>query len=155
MTEPRRKPAIFSADDPRLAIETLDEPQRVNTAAATLPELPTGLAGTAQARRVLRMGWGAIFWSALSGLVLLGLGVAVARFVEDLFIRAPWLGALGLALALLAGLALVALIAREAMAYESHPTLGARPRAAGGPSCRHHRRPRPRQIDRTRADDPA
>jgi putative membrane protein len=59
------------------------------------------------------MSWGALFWSALSGLVLMGLGLAVTSLVEDLFARAPWLGTIGLALALIAGLALLAVIVRE------------------------------------------
>jgi putative membrane protein len=54
-----------------------------------------------------------MFWSALSGLVLMGLGLAVTKLVEDLFARAPWLGTIGLALALIAGLALLAVIIRE------------------------------------------
>jgi putative membrane protein len=54
-----------------------------------------------------------LFWSALSGLVLMGLGLAVTSLVEDLFARAPWLGTIGLALALIAGFALLAVIVRE------------------------------------------
>ena len=42
-----------------------------------------------------RIPWGALFWSALSGLVLLALGLAVTNLIEDLFARAPWLGAVG------------------------------------------------------------
>jgi putative membrane protein len=60
-----------------------------------------------------RMLWGTLFWSALSGLVVLGLGLAIANLVDGLFARAPWLGALGLALALLAGLALLVVVVRE------------------------------------------
>jgi putative membrane protein len=54
-----------------------------------------------------------MFWSALSGLVLLALGLAVTNLVEDLYARAPWLGAIGLALALVAGLALLVVLLRE------------------------------------------
>jgi putative membrane protein len=54
-----------------------------------------------------------LFWSALTGLVLLALGLAVTNLVEDLYERAPWLGAVGLALALLAGLALLVVMLRE------------------------------------------
>jgi putative membrane protein len=61
------------------------------------------------------MRWGALFWSALSGLVLLAIGLAVTRVVEDLFARSPWLGAIGLAFAVLAGAALAALLVREVL----------------------------------------
>ena len=63
--------------------------------------------------RKRRVPWGALFWSALSGLVLLALGLAVTNLVEDLYARAPWLGAIGLVLALLAGLALLVVMLRE------------------------------------------
>ena len=48
------------------------------------------------ARRGFR--WGALFWAALGGLVLLGLGLGVTHLVEDLFARSEGLGFLGLAL---------------------------------------------------------
>src|SRR5207237_6441690 len=68
-------------------------------------------AGLAPRKR--RVPWGTLFWSALSGLVLMALGLAVTNLVEDLYARAPWLGAIGLALALLAGLALLVVMLRE------------------------------------------
>ena len=111
MTETLRKPAIFSVDDPRLVIAEPDDAQR--QAAATAPELSTDLVVVAPAPAKRRFAWGALFWSALSGLVLLALGLAVTNLVEDLYARTPWLGALGLALALLAGLALLVVIVRE------------------------------------------
>lgn len=108
MTEILRKPAVFSADDPRLMVarpeeQLFDGEPASETSEVALPEMPP--------RR--RVPWGALFWSALSGLVLMGLGLAVASLVEDLFARAPWLGTIGLALALIAGLALLAVIIRE------------------------------------------
>jgi putative membrane protein len=57
--------------------------------------------------------WGGLFWSALSGLVVMGLGLAAASLVEDLFARSPWLGAAGLALGVLAGFALLVIVVRE------------------------------------------
>src|SRR5207237_758925 len=68
-------------------------------------------AGLAPRKR--RVPWGTLFWSALSGLVLMALGLAVTNLVEDLYARAPWLGAIGFALALLAGLALLVVMLRE------------------------------------------
>ena len=43
----------------------------------------------------------------------MALGLAVTNLVEDLYARAPWLGAIGLALAILAGLALLVVMLRE------------------------------------------
>ena len=54
-----------------------------------------------------------MFWSALSGLVVLALGLAIANLIEDLNARAPWLGAIGMVLALIAGLALLVVTLRE------------------------------------------
>jgi putative membrane protein len=58
-------------------------------------------------------GWGTLFWSAVGGLILLGVGLSVTHLVEDLFARSEGLGFLGLALALAAALALVIVVARE------------------------------------------
>jgi putative membrane protein len=114
MNEPVRKPAVFNVDDPRLVIAAPEEAVREGEAEsnATLPALT---AAAKQARPAMR--WGALFWAALSGLVLLALGLAVTNIVEDLFARSPWLGGVGLALALLAGLALLAMALREVIGF--------------------------------------
>ena len=101
MTETLRKPAIFSADDPRLVIARPEEAQRPNS--DSIAEAPADNLPAVIIPRKRRVPWGTLFWSALSGLVLLALGLAVTNLVEDLYARAPWLGAIGLALALLAG----------------------------------------------------
>ncbi|MGA7995878.1 MAG: TIGR01620 family protein [Bradyrhizobium sp.] len=59
--------------------------------------------------------WGAVFWSAVGGLVLLGLGLSVTQLIENLFARSESLGFLGLGFALAAALALVIVAAREAL----------------------------------------
>jgi putative membrane protein len=59
--------------------------------------------------------WGAMFWSALGGLVTLGLGLAITRLIEDLFARSEGFGYIGLALAAAAALALVVVVIREAL----------------------------------------
>ena len=64
------------------------------------------------ARRGFR--WGAVFWSAVGGLALLGLGLGVTRLIEDSFARSESLGFLGLALAFAATLAFAVVVAREA-----------------------------------------
>lgn len=111
MTETLRKPAIFSVDDPRLDIARPEEAQRPSVEAVA--EAPADNLPAVLTPRKRRVPWGTLFWSALSGLVLLALGLAVTNLVEDLYARAPWLGAIGLALALLAGLALLVVMLRE------------------------------------------
>jgi putative membrane protein len=59
--------------------------------------------------------WSTVFWSALSGLVLLALGLSAAQLIEGLFARSRDLGYLGLALAAIAAVALLAIITREAL----------------------------------------
>ena len=109
MNEPVRRPAVFRVDDPRLEA---GGPDATVVAAPSEPLVEVALPPRVLPRRLR---WGTLFWSALSGLILLGLGVAVTNFVEELFARAPWLGALGLALAVLSGIALVAVTLREAI----------------------------------------
>jgi putative membrane protein len=111
MNETPRKPAIFSVNDPRLVVAAPEEVQRPGVeviADGPIENLPA--VAVAPRRRIP---WGALFWSALCGLVLLGLGMAVAKLVEDLAARAPWLGAVGLVLAVIAGLALLVVMLRE------------------------------------------
>jgi putative membrane protein len=65
------------------------------------------------ARRGFR--WGAVFWAAVGGLVLLGAGLGVTHLIEDLFTRSEGLGILGLAFAFAAALALSVVVVREAL----------------------------------------
>src|SRR4030081_1252738 len=58
--------------------------------------------------------WGAVFWTAIGGLILLGLGLGVTRLIEDLFARSESLGFLGVVFAFAATLALAIVVAREA-----------------------------------------
>ena len=111
MTELSRRPAAFRVDDPRVVIA---EPQvsLPDASDKALTVADNEIAG-AIAARSRRLRWGTLFWSACSGLVLLALGLAVTSFVEELYARAPWLGAVGLILAVVAGLALLALVLRE------------------------------------------
>jgi putative membrane protein len=111
MNETLRKPAIFSVDDPRLVVAESEEAQRQSVDIITDAPIENLPAVVVVPRR--KIPWGTLFWSALTGLVLLALGLAVTNLVEDLYARAPWLGAVGLALALLAGLALLVMMLRE------------------------------------------
>jgi len=130
MTGTVRKPAVFSADDPRLVAVEADEAERnaLPFEAATADEADRLPAMPPAPKR--RVPWVSMFWSALSGLVLLGLGLAVSKLVEDLFARAPWLGAIGLALAAIGGVALLALILREVIGLARLSTVEALRRRA-------------------------
>jgi putative membrane protein len=75
-------------------------------------QLPAAIEAPVLERRGFR--WGALFWAAVAGLVLLGVGLGVTQLVEDLFARNQGLGFLGLAFALAAALALGVVAAREA-----------------------------------------
>ena len=146
MNETLRKPAVFSVDDPRLVVAEPDErraaERRIGSAdPRDLPAVPA-----AAPRRRIR--WGALFWSALSGLVLIALGLAVTTLVEDLFARAPWLGAIGLRSRCWPGLRCWPWCSRElvGLAAARHGRGAARTRRGG------HRKRRPRAGPRAVAD---
>jgi putative membrane protein len=113
-----RRPAAFRLDDPHVIVTPPDEPPaRPNrTTVLITPEpdataLPVVLERPPARRRGLP--WGSLFWSALTGLVTLGFGLAVVKLVEDLFARSQSLGYFALALATLAAIALAAVAFRE------------------------------------------
>jgi putative membrane protein len=114
-----RRPATFKLDDPGVVVIDADDNSRPSRGTVHVtPEsdpalLPVPIeAPMLPARRGFR--WGALFWSALGGLVVLGLGLSTARLIEDLFARSEGLGYLGLGLAFAAAVALVVVVAREA-----------------------------------------
>ena len=142
MTESFRRPAAFRVDDPRVVVA---EPEIVAARAhrQRAGAMPTAEIADAIASRSRRWRWGTLFWSACSGLVLLALGLAVTSFVEELFARAPWLGAVGLALAVVGGLALLALVAaRDRRPGPARHHRGAAPPRPGGDRERRPRRGR-------------
>jgi putative membrane protein len=120
MSERNRRPATFKLDDPHVTvIDADDEPGRLARGTIRItPESDPALLPVpieepgAPLRRGFR--WGALLWTALGGLVLLGTGLGVVNLVEDLFARSEGFGFLGLGFAILAALALVVIIAREA-----------------------------------------
>ncbi len=124
-----RRPATFKLDDPHVVVMDPDDaPGRpARGTVQVTPEadpalLPVPVEEVAvPARKGFR--WGALFWSALGGLVVLGLGLGVTRLIEDLFARSESLGVLGLALALLVALALVVIVARESLALARLATI--------------------------------
>lgn len=124
MSTNQRKPAVFRLDDPKVVVAPRehadDEPRpRAQMNAQVLvspaPDAPALPALIPPVPRRRRLAWGTLFWSALGALTVLGLGLAVTRLVEDLAARSQALGTLGLVLAVVAALALVAILAREAV----------------------------------------
>ena len=113
MTARPNKPAIFSPDDPNVVVTAVkDDPlvqilREADSADAALP----AVASATTPRR--RFPWRKILFGALGGLLSLGIGLAVAKLIEDLFARFEALGWVALALAGLALLALLAIAGRE------------------------------------------
>jgi putative membrane protein len=114
-----RRPATFKLDDPGVILIDPDDASRPSRGTVHItPEsdpalLPVPIeAPILPVQRGFR--WGAVFWTGIAGLLLLGLGLGVTGLIEDLFARSQGLGWLGLAFAFAATLAFVAMIAREA-----------------------------------------
>lgn len=122
MTAPR-KPAAFRLDDPRVVIAPPPEdgakPRALRGVVRVMPE-PESADITVPSQAPVpitrrRFPWGTVFWSSLGGLVLLGLGLATANLIQDLYARVEWLGAFGAALAALAVLAFLVICCREVL----------------------------------------
>ena len=120
MSERNRRPATFKLDDPHVTvIDADDEPGRLARGTIRItPESDPALLPVPIDEPVVPMRrgfrWGALFWTALGGLVLLGTGLGIVNLVEDLFSRSEGFGFLGLGFAILAALALIVIVAREA-----------------------------------------
>jgi putative membrane protein len=118
-TTRKRRPAAFRLDDPDVVL-TEPAPEKDYPTQASVrvvpesdaPDLPVPLEPAPPARRRTR--WATLFWSALAGLVALAASLAVTSLVEELFARSEALGILGLVLALLAALAFLVIVVREA-----------------------------------------
>jgi putative membrane protein len=129
MSERNRRPATFKLDDPHVTvIDADDEPGRLARGTIRItPETDPALLPVPVEEPIvpLRRGfrWGTLFWSALGGLVLLGTGLGVVNLVEDLFARSEGFGFLGFGFALLATLALVVIVAREAFSLARLATI--------------------------------
>ncbi|WP_201830236.1 YcjF family protein [Microvirga zambiensis] len=102
-----RQPRAYRLDDPNVtagAVQVTEEPFDAIEAADGVV-VPMG--------EKRRAPWVGILLSALSGLLLLGLGLAVENLIVDLYSIAPWLGWVALGLAILAILAFLAIVGRE------------------------------------------
>ena len=114
-----RQPQTFRLDDPGVVVIDADDPARSTRGTVQItPEvepaaLPVPIGAPMPERRGFH--WGVLFWTAVAGLVLLGLGLGVTQLIENLFARSESLGFLGLAFAFVAALALAAISAREAI----------------------------------------
>jgi putative membrane protein len=115
---PHRPPAVFRLDDDHVMVG-LAKDDAAKRAVQVIPEPDTETSVIAVddplqwPRRRFR--WGAVFWGASGGLILLAAGLAVVRLIEDLFARSQEFGFLGLALAVLAAVAFLVVAVRETM----------------------------------------
>ena len=103
-----RPPRAFRLDDPNVtggAIQVTEEPFDAIEAADGVV-VPMG--------EKRRAPWLGLFLSCLFGLLMLGLGLALENLIVSLFSVSPWLGWVALALAVMAAVAFLALVGREA-----------------------------------------
>jgi putative membrane protein len=115
-----RKPSTVKLDDPRVVVVDADDAIRPSRGTVQItPEIEPALLPVLVEQPLApvrpRFRWGTMFWTAIAGLTLLGAGLGVTELVEDLFARNEGLGWLGAALAFAAALALIIVIAREAL----------------------------------------
>jgi putative membrane protein len=116
---PHRKPATFKLDDPGVIVMDPDDTSRpARGTVHVTPESDPALLRVPVEAEVLPaprgFRWGTLFWSAVGGLTLLGLGLGVTQLIEDLFARSEGLGFLGLAFTFAAALAFIVVVTREA-----------------------------------------
>lgn len=116
---PHRKPATFKLDHPGVILRDADD-DAVRPARGTIqitpdPDPSQYPVPIEQALPPAKQGWrwGPLLWSALGGLIVLGTGVSVLRLIDDLFALSLGLGAIGLTLAAMALIAVIAIAARE------------------------------------------
>ena len=114
-----RRPATFKLDDPAVIVMDPDDASRPSRGTVHItPEADPALLPVPVETPIVPVQrgfrWGAVFWTAIGGLTLLGLGLGVTQLIEDLFARSEGLGFLGLAFAIAATLAFAVVVAREA-----------------------------------------
>lgn len=114
--DPPRAPRAFRTQA-AAGVEIAEQPYAYALEATSLDQPADEVAvEIAQRRGMVGRGvlsWGGLFWSALGGLVSLGIGLWITRLIDDLFARVPSLGWIGLGLVALAGVALLAIVVRE------------------------------------------
>jgi len=101
-----RRPATFKLDDPGVIVMDPEDSSRPPRGTVHVtPEVEPAALPVPIETPVLRpqrgFRWGAVFWTAIGGLILLGVGLGVTRLIEDLFARSEGLGFVGLTFALI------------------------------------------------------
>jgi putative membrane protein len=114
-----RRPATFKLDDPGVIVMDPEDSSRPSRGTVHVtPEVEPAALPVPVETPVLHpqrgFRWGTVFWSAIGGLILLGIGLGVTRLIEDLFARSEGLGFVGLAFAFAAALAFAVVVVREA-----------------------------------------
>lgn len=146
-----RRPRVYRLDAPGVVISDPGRPLTEETAPEVravirestddsvfgAPPDPVALEETRAIRGLGLLGgrfwsWGRIFVSAATGLLVMWVVLAVERFVVDLVYRDPVLGWVALALAAIAGVALLALFVREVAAIARARSIGKIKLAAEG-----------------------
>jgi len=127
MTDPssRRKPAAFRLDDPKVVVSDVDD-FSTREGVQVHPELaPDNLPVPVETLAPVRRGfpWGVVFWSALSGLILLAMGLSATQLIESLLARNAELGYFGMALAAIAVVALAVIVGREILGLSRLATI--------------------------------
>jgi len=117
----RRKPASFSLDDPRLATPPkaapIDEPSVETVEAEEAEREAVRNVAATRLMRFRRIGWGSIFFAAVTGLVSIGVSIWIANVIADLFASGGWLGYVALALAIIALIAALMIALREILGF--------------------------------------
>jgi putative membrane protein len=114
-----RRPATFKLDDPGVVVMDAEDSSRPPRGTVHIrPEVEPAALPVPVETPILHpqrgFRWGAVFWTAIGGLILLGVGLGVTRLIEDLFARSEGLGFVGLGFAFVAALAFAVVVAREA-----------------------------------------
>ncbi len=118
----RERPRAFRLD-PRAEeiaplVEIAEQPDafaREAAASQGAEEVATEVAQRSGMIARARLSWAGLFWSAVGGLVSLGVSLWVWRLIDDLFARVPGLGWVGVALLAVALAALLGLGVREGL----------------------------------------
>lgn len=113
MKSPQRQPTAFKLDD--LTTVSADYVPGLGARAVLTPEIDP-FADAAPPAAVVprrRVRWSRLLFAGLGGLVTLAIGLAIDALIRDLFTRNDALGWLGIGLAALAGIAVLAIAIRE------------------------------------------
>jgi putative membrane protein len=113
-----RRPRAYRLDAPDVVTMAHDEAEMPRSGSIVVTEEPMeaieAADGTPVPIRRRRPPWVGVLLSALSGLITLAIGLGVERLVADLFAVAPWLGWVALGLTVVALIAFLAIVGREA-----------------------------------------